>query len=264
MFIFDIRQVCLSVFIATVMMFSFSTLIALEADEELPGNDVVVVTTSHIDLSKEAVRTKESWWPNLLCDILRESFEVDIALENGGGIRSVSEGIIIPKGNITSKQLSEMFPFDETYVTMKLNGKSIKEILERGVSLMPKSFGGFMHVSGLKYVIDVNQQPQLTKMDFDGKPCSVMVQGNRIMDIKVLSSDGVYKPLETDREYSIVTNSFIAGGGDGFFMFKDGKETWVSIVKRCEFIKHALRGMKKVSPGTEKRVTILTPAPPGI
>jgi 2',3'-cyclic-nucleotide 2'-phosphodiesterase (5'-nucleotidase family) len=93
----------------------------------------------------------------------------------------------------------EVMPFDNTLFTFELTGKQVKAALEHGI--MPETFapGQFSGVT--------------VKYD------SSKVKGERIVEVKML--DGTL--LDESKIYKVVTNDFQAGGGDGYVMFKEGK-----------------------------------------
>jgi len=47
--------------------------------------------------------------------------------------------------------------------------------------------------------------------------------GARVTDVQVGNLKDGFKPLDKSATYRIVTNDFMAGGGDGYAMFKNGK-----------------------------------------
>ena len=73
--------------------------------------------------------------------------------------------------------------------------------------------GGLLHASGLKYTIGLPKQMRKIKNN------KVIQKGERAKDVKVLQ-EGKWEDIDENREYSVLTNSFIAKkGGDGFFWF---------------------------------------------
>lgn len=45
--------------------------------------------------------------------------------------------------------------------------------------------------------------------------------GERVVEVTVLTADGERKPLDPDRDYTVLSNSFIMQNeGDGYFWFK--------------------------------------------
>ncbi|EIJ80387.1 5'-nucleotidase [Bacillus methanolicus PB1] len=119
-----------------------------------------------------------------------------IALQNGGGIR-----VSVPAGNITLAKILEVLPFGNSLGLMRLTGAEIKEALEFSVKDVPKPFGGFLQVSGMKFIYDSR------------KPA-----GERVLTVEV-NEGGNYVPLDPAKTYVVATNIFTAKGGDGYTMF---------------------------------------------
>lgn len=73
---------------------------------------------------------------HLVADAIRETFGVEIELENRGGIRAP-----LVAGPITRGDIITMDPFDNTIVLFKATGRQIRDIISRHAP----------HVSGLRY-----------------------------------------------------------------------------------------------------------------
>ena len=88
--------------------------------------------------------------------------------------------------------LYELMPFDNTLVTMEVKGSDLKKLIENGIG---NDKIGWVTISGLKVKYDLKQP-----------------FGDRIYDIKL--SDG--KKIDMNKYYTLVTNDFMAEGGDNF------------------------------------------------
>lgn len=119
--------------------------------------------------------------------LMAEAAGVQIGITNGGGIRTPIE-----KGSITMGKMYEVFPFDNTLVTMKLKGSDLKRVIEHGI--MPDGFGW-----GQFYGIKVYY-------DKDAKA------GERITSMRLL--DGT--PIDMEKYYTVVTNDFMYDKGDNY------------------------------------------------
>ncbi len=137
---------------------------------------------------------EESPMGNLITDAMREYFQVDIAIHNSGGIRAN-----LPRGEITYKDCYYVDALSNTAVLMKMTGEQIIKVLEVGVNGRHAIF----QVSGLKF-----------------KYNSKRPINERILEVTL--ADG--SPLILEKEYSIVTNSFLAAGSGDYAIFKEGKE----------------------------------------
>ncbi len=225
----------------------------IEHYRNLLPNDLPITETIHnIDLRKQVVRGQESGWCNLIATIVNNTTNGDVTLLNGGNFRG---GLVIPPGTITSEHLSTIFPFGNKLMTMKLSGKYIKQVLERGVASLPYHSGSFIHVAGMRYHIDPQKQPQTLLFNNVGQPYAIETPGKRITSIEISTSEGYYTPLSDEKEYTVTTTSFIAQGGDGFFMFQHGTERTESPYPLSNIITDILETLDSISPQPEGRIT---------
>lgn len=128
----------------------------------------------------------ESALGNLVADLMRASRpQADVALTNGGGLRAD-----LPAGNITYGHLFEVVPFDNTFALATVTGKQLAAAFARNL----KSPGGFLSQSGL----------QITTR------CK-----GTTLEVKLARPNG--KAITDDEPLRVVTNSFLASGGDAAF-----------------------------------------------
>lgn len=161
------------------------TIVKLYADTLGPRVDEVL-TESRTSMSSADVLRKETALGNLVTDLMRQSRPVDIAVQNGGGLRAD-----LVAGPVRVRDIFTLLPFDNTLVEMTLDGRGILDLLEESVGRVGS--GGFLSVSGLTF-----------RVTSDG----------RVTDVTVGA-----KPLDPDASYRLVTNNFTASGGDGFNAF---------------------------------------------
>lgn len=145
-----------------------------------------------LDLDGENVRTRETNMGDLVADIVRYASSADIAIINGGGIRTG-----IKKGDIRLKDIYSVLPFDNYIVAIKLAGRQIRESLEHGVSAIEEGAGRFPQVSGISF-----------------KYSRSSPAGSRVTEILING-----EPLDSGRDYVVATNDFLAAGGDGYKAF---------------------------------------------
>jgi 2',3'-cyclic-nucleotide 2'-phosphodiesterase/3'-nucleotidase len=159
--------------------------------------EVAPVKNKVLGYSKNGLE-HEKFTPSVLgqwvTDSMRHKVNAAIAFENGGGLRSS-----IPAGNITMGNLFQVVPFDNTLVTVELTGKQVLEVLEHGV--YNKQIG-MIQFSGLCVEYDKSLPPN-----------------ERFT--RVTLSDG--SNLNLAKKYKVVTNDFMAQGGDGYSMFSQGE-----------------------------------------
>ena len=173
------------------------------------------VGETELDLDGENVRRAETNLGDLITDITRQASGADVAILNGGGIRTS-----IKKGEIRVKDVYSVLPFDNYIVAIKLFGREIKEALEHGVSAIEKEEGRFPQVSGVVFTYS---------------PSATI--GSRLKEV-IISG----KSLEPDKEYSVATNDFLAAGGDGYRAFGDA----IKASKDFEIIGGMMKGEKLV------------------
>lgn len=147
-----------------------------------------------VDLDGENVRQRETNLGDLIADIMRETAHADIALINGGTIRTS-----IKKGELKVKHIYSVLPFDNYIVAVRLTGKQIMEALEHGVSAIEEGAGRFPQVSGLSLTYSIAEKP-----------------GSRVKEVLIAGN-----PVDLNKEYSVATNDFLAAGGDGYKAFGD-------------------------------------------
>lgn len=153
---------------------------------------------AEVDLQGDSamVRTRETNFGNLLTDLARRHAAAEIALLNGGAVRGA-----IPAGPVTLKRVMAVLPYDDPLVAMKLSGRQLSGAMENSVGELPRAAGRFLQVSGLNYLFDPSAP-----------------SGARVKQITV---HGI--PLQDDREYSVAVFGFVAGGGDGYSVFLQGR-----------------------------------------
>lgn len=109
--------------------------------------------------------------------------EVDFAITNIGGLRKS-----LPQGEITIGDVYKMFPFDNELVILTLPGKKVEQLCQE-----------------------------------------IAKQGGQVTNgIKILIEDSVAKeirigeiPLDTNRNYKVLTTDYLSFGNDNLFALKD-------------------------------------------
>ncbi|WDR05019.1 bifunctional metallophosphatase/5'-nucleotidase [Devosia rhodophyticola] len=163
---------------------------------------VIGTTTAAIDGSRETCRAQECEMGDLMADAMLDRTAeqgASIALANGGGLRAS-----IDAGDITMGEVVTVLPFSNTLATVQISGADVIEALENGVSDVENGAGRFPQVAGLKFSFDLS------------KPA-----GSRISDVMVGSSDS-FAPIDEEATYTLATNNYVRGGGDGYETFASG------------------------------------------
>jgi len=113
----------------------------------------------------------------------RYNKEIDICMLNHGGIRS-----IISEGNVTTRTAFEVMPFENNAIVVELEGKQIQELAQ--------------------FMIDSKKAHPLAGIQ-------IFVDSNKIVNkIKINNQD-----LDFNKTYFVVTNDYLALGGDNMIFF---------------------------------------------
>lgn len=172
-----------------------SSIISLVAPykEKLEGDMSKVIAIS----DEKLIRQKpESKLTDLIANILMEAgdnycktnnkdFSPDVAFMNYFGLRSS-----LPEGKITVGDIFELMPFENMLVLLKVSGETMEQFVAK---IAERGGDG---VAGLKLGIKNNKVGTLT------------IGG---------------KPFNKNEDYWVVTNDYIAGGGDGMKMLANRK-----------------------------------------
>jgi 2',3'-cyclic-nucleotide 2'-phosphodiesterase (5'-nucleotidase family) len=162
----------------------------------------------------------ESSLANLIADAYRETGKTQIALLNIGGIRTR-----IAKGMITWGNVFEVLPFENTLMTLKLNGALLKKTLSWNL----------LGVSGLRVRLDMK------------KPV-----GQRLVSATL--ADG--NPIEDDKVYTVTTNDFVVAGGDGFTELSKGTEIKDTGIRLREVFVNYIKTHLVLAPSLDGRVVV--------
>lgn len=157
-------------------------------------DSVIGTSAVPLDARREVVRREEAALGNLAADAMREWGSADLAIQNGGGIRGDR---VYEMGPLTKANVVDWLPFQNYVAVLRLSGRQVVEALENGVSAVESGGGRFPQVSGVAFSYDPNAPPM-----------------SRVREVKI---GGL--PLDRDAMYTVTTNDFLAGGGDGYEVF---------------------------------------------
>lgn len=174
-----------------------------------------------------------------------------IALVGAGGIRKN-----LFAGPVTQGQVLGVLPFANSLVVMDITGAQLKEALEDAVEFRlttrPPENGDprkliVIHSAGFSYVIH-----------------PLRPRGSRVDALSLLSPGAAGAPLDMDATYRLVTNSFLAGGGDGLATLKgvSANRADTGFLEHDALAEHliALGARGPIPPPAAPRVTIELPA----
>ncbi len=124
-----------------------------------------------------------------------------VAFMNPGGIRSNIE-CAMPPCIVTFGQVFTMQPFGNSLVVMTLTGERLKALLESQQRSQPDERTVLQPSEGFTYAWQSDAPP-----------------GERVRDMRLFG-----EPVRADASYRVTVNSFLAEGGDGFALLKDGTD----------------------------------------
>ena len=161
--------------------------------------DAVVGKSSvPLEARSATLRTEETNLGDFVADALRERLGTDVAVINGGAIRT---NRTVPPGPLTRRDVLSLLPFTDMVVKLEMRGADLRAALEYGLAQTDRVGGGFLQLSGARVVWD----PRL-------------VPGRRIVDVSVTG-----KPLADDAAYTVAVPGYLVRGGDGYTVFAHAK-----------------------------------------
>lgn len=144
--------------------------------------------------------------------------DVDVAVMNGGGIRNAAV-----TGELTYLTCKEIHTFGNVACLLQLSGQQILDALEwgsKGISADGTGENGsLLHVSGLKYTLDLRYDSTVQSDDKDvwtGPPTGEY----RVKDVMIRNREtGEYEPLDLNRTYNLAGYNYtLRDLGGGFAM----------------------------------------------
>ncbi len=127
---------------------------------------------------------EESAEGNLFADLMLAAHPADVALTNGGGLRAA-----LPAGQLTYGQLYRAMPFDNRFATVHLHGRDLAQMIAGNLH----GSHGIFCLAGARATAHCDKGELVVELTRAGK---------RVPD---------------DAELVVVTNDFLASGGDGVF-----------------------------------------------
>ena len=196
---------------------------AQEIMDRVNGEYNIVFAQTLVDLNGErdpGNRTEETNLGSLIADsimwmVMKDdgSLSVDddhaLAIVNGGGIRAS-----IAKGSITKKDVNTVLPFGNTITVVYVTGSELLEALEASTYCTPTAIGGFPQVAGIEFTIDTSKPYDSCSEPY---PASTYYGPASIQRVSIDAING--KPFDENAVYAVITNDFMAAGGDTYYAF---------------------------------------------
>ncbi|HET9581937.1 MAG TPA: 5'-nucleotidase C-terminal domain-containing protein [Gemmatimonadota bacterium] len=184
-------------------------------------------------------RNEESALGDLIADAQRAATGDQIALVNGGGIRTDLDA-----GPVTYAEVFAVQPFQNTLISLELTGEQLRRALE---AVVEDRLG---QVSGIRYRFDPTRPP-----------------GRRVVDAWLEETgapvvrDGA--AVDTDATYSVTANNFMASGGSGYDVLGEAAGTSTGLVDSEVLVEYLADLPQPVEYEKKGRTERLAPWPEG-
>lgn len=132
-----------------------------------------------------------------------------VAITNGGGIRAT-----VKAGDVTKKDINTVLPFGNTLAVVYVTGAELLEALEASTYCTPESIGGFPQAAGLAFTVKTYEEYDANPEPY---PKSTYYGPKSIQRVTIDNVNG--KAFDPTATYAVVTNNFVAGGGDTYYAF---------------------------------------------
>lgn len=174
--------------------------------DELEGKMNTKISHTNVELTKSGDNSNLG---ELLADYTFEGADewakkhnlppVDAAVINIGGIRT-----IIPKGDILTKQIYEVMPFENEIVIIKMTGKNVEALFD--------------------YYLKTQKNNPVSHLMIETE--------NGALSKKLING----KEIDDNKTYYIATSDYLALGGDNMFFFGKGEMISTGIKMRDLFL----------------------------
>lgn len=145
-------------------------------------------------------------------DLLPSDISKDnlVALINGGAIRAW-----INKGDVTTKDIINSYPFNNTLCMIYVKGETLIRVLEACTAYIPSPVGGYPQISGM----EINVDTSIALDTAENYPGTSFGKPKTVKRVTIKSVNG--KDFDPSATYAIATIDFVASGGDTFFELKE-------------------------------------------
>lgn len=160
------------------------------------------------------VRNAETGLGNLVADAMRFAGEAEVAIQNGGGIRTN----IAAAGNVSVGDTFNVLPFTNLVKRApSMNATQLKDLLEHAYALNGPNGannGRYAQVSGMQVFYDTTKPARASAATAASVGTGQRIQRIVLDDGTVLVDNGVV--VNNVRTFSFATIDFTANGGDGY------------------------------------------------
>ncbi|XP_033635029.1 5'-nucleotidase-like [Asterias rubens] len=210
------------------------------------------IASTNVLLEEESCRREECSMGNLVADAyLRQGVQptvngvrvhdAHLSMVNAGEIRGT-----LNVGNITAGDINRVLSLPGTVDQVTLKGVHIIDALEHPTELYREGHGtgALLQVAGMLVTYDLSRR-----------------RGNRVVSAEVRCTECAvpeFQPLDIDKEYRIILNSFLASG-NGYTMIRDNIITHEVGKPKIEVVTDYMQRMSPLTNGPERRITFIEP-----
>ncbi|BDP44537.1 bifunctional metallophosphatase/5'-nucleotidase (plasmid) [Deinococcus aetherius] len=189
---------------------------------------------------------------DLIADAFRTRYGTQLAIQNGGSIRSSLPSSYAPQDknlrrptpgyqpgppyDLVAGDVYSVLPFGNTVVTRTVTGAQLYAALANSVSALPGASGRFLQISGFSFAYDVSK-----------------AVGSRIVSVTLDGGTPIQKDATT---YTLALSDFTNSGGDEYTMFNDGQGT--TREPDAQVVLEYIQGLGTVTPTVGQRIRAVT------
>lgn len=151
---------------------------------------------------------------SIMSYVISRGLNVSGCLINAGAITGP-----IPQGDVSLKELQTIYPYNNSVVVVTLTGEQIIKALDNGVSAV----GNFTDVNSPSLPGRFPQVGGLLRFHFNES----FPVGRRIVSARLgyyTNETVIDEAIDPCSKYTIVTNDYVAGGGDGYSSIAKGQK----------------------------------------
>lgn len=165
---------------------------------------------------------------NLITDLMRERSGADVAIHNRGGTRTT-----LPAGVVTRRDLFMLLPFDNHIETLEMSGADVIELFRLSI-----------------------EEERRSGVEFSGVHLEVRLVEGKPQLVRVLLGGPDGEAVDPSAKLKLATNSYLAGGGDGWALLQEQGTREVDFTLLRDMIELALaRG--PVTPSKVQRYSVI-------
>lgn len=188
-----------------------------------------VIGSTDIPITRDLSEEGESLLYDIAADSMRMGMNTDMAVINLGALRAD-----IPAGEITTGMAYSVMPFHDQVYKVQLTGTQMKDLLNQQWNRTVKP-DNLLQISGFSYTYD-NSKSQTDK-------------------VISITQDG--KELDMNANYTVASTDYLASGGDGYTVMKEGSIIGYGDLDVDIFIEYLKSLPMPIETRTGGRITIM-------